>query len=305
MILNMVNFCFLVAGSNKIGIGNLMRSISLAKYIKKNSSKIDKICFVIEKDQNLLKDILLKNGLNEVFESFDLSMNLDVKEILLFLERRQINVVVTDLPNLNQDQMNLLKKKNIVISFDEFKKFNNWGDMVINYNAYAIDWQYSSDNSKFIQLLGPTYFVLREQLSQFKIKTLNERKIDLVLSFGGSDPTGLTKIVYNLVKSIIVQFNLTTVIILGPLSFKRSKLFLNHLIIQIFLEILEINILICFKYENTSKINFVYLIRTLLFELILFRYSFQDDIPTLVLLYQWKGNFFHINLPHYHLYIQI
>lgn len=259
--MNEINFSIIVAGSNKIGIGNLMRSISLAKYLVKQFENKFFIWFVIEKGQDSIKRILLDNYFTMIKESTNLSMNLNVDEVIKTLHENQTKIALTDLPNINQFQMDRLKENFTIFSFDEHNRLENWGDLVINYNAYSLDWIYKSDSKYFVQLLGPKYFVLREELSLMKPKTYEERTIDLVLTFGGSDPTGLTKIVYNIIKEYIFLKKLQTIIILGPLYDEKNEIEIdkkNKDLVQIFsnpknyLDIINKTKLILCSAGNTS-----------------------------------------------------
>ncbi len=106
----------------------------------------------------------------------------------------QPDLLVIDLPyaDLDTSYFEILKEKGVKVFFlDDFRFFNPGADIFLNSSILARSKTVMPEGSDAQYLMGPDYFIFDEnQLNAGPIKTSG--LFNVVLSFGGSDPTCLT-----------------------------------------------------------------------------------------------------------------
>lgn len=184
-----------VDASNKIGAGHLMRCLSIADFFK--SKAINAI--FLSRSGRIERQII-----NRGFEIKKLPENSTIANELSFIKtlmiEKEIKVILLDINNYgtfkNFNAYNLylenLKKLSLfLVSFEDFKDYPYTSDIVIipyvgvnNIKLHKIS------GCKY--LLGPKYFVLREEFS--KVNPVNVRKKieNILITMGGSDSEGIT-----------------------------------------------------------------------------------------------------------------
>ncbi|MDI6704431.1 MAG: hypothetical protein QME40_07165 [bacterium] len=197
---------FSVSANRKIGIGHLIRSLSLASYLKDTTS-IEVLFFM--KNGGKGKDIVEDRG-------FEVTSKDDV-----ILKRFKPQIMIIDMREVDIRYIQLLKGRGIkVICLDNVGDSRNMSDIVIN-GIVHLPYKDSSQPKIYE---GPDYIILNSDFVEVhdKHKPIKEKVTKILVTFGGSDPCGLTiKVIDALSKQI---FDLEITVVIGILFNGREKL---------------------------------------------------------------------------------
>lgn len=169
-------------GSARIGLGHIMRCISLAHMLRDDFS----IHFFAIEIPDSLKNEILQNGWNitEIAKESDFSNVLTGNEI-----------VVLDGYQFDSDYQKEIKKKGSkLVCIDDFHDQYFYADIVINHAPGLTEDEYQSESyTKY--LLGPEYALLRPEFlnghPDEKKRNIETVK-NIFVCFGGSDAKNLT-----------------------------------------------------------------------------------------------------------------
>lgn len=198
-----MKFLIRADGGKNIGMGHIMRTLTLAKELKKYFD-VEYVCRAGNK---------YSDGVHKVQVS-GFKVNI-VKEndLLEDLGKLRGDVLITD--SYDVDEKYFLKTKEVfnkTIYIDDMGlySFKNV-DMVINQNINAEDLSYDL-TSKTRFLLGCKYTILREEFVNLKPKLIRRKVKDVMITCGGSDPFLLTLKMLYYVKEQQYTFH----IVIGP-----------------------------------------------------------------------------------------
>lgn len=125
------------------------------------------------------------------------------------------DAIIFDLPNgPGTDELAIAKEKGLwTIILDDTNNNVPWANVVLNSSILAQSTNYPREAQL---LLGSEYFILDEQFETADRKTRRQNGLfNILVTFGGSDPTGLTlKVLKTLAKSVYPEFVFK--IVLGP-----------------------------------------------------------------------------------------
>lgn len=170
-------------GGKNIGMGHIMRTLTLAKELKKYFN-VEYLC----RDGSKYSD-----GVHKVQISGFKANIIKENNLLEELEKLKGDILITD--SYDVDENYFLKTKemfNKTIYIDDMGlySFENL-DMVINQNINAEDLNYDlTSKTKF--LLGCKYTILRDEFINLKPKLIKRKIRDIMITCGGSDPFLLT-----------------------------------------------------------------------------------------------------------------
>lgn len=177
-------------GGNNIGMGHIMRTLTLAKELKKYFD-VEYVC----RDGNKYSD-----GIHKVqicgFKVNTLNENSFLEDLI----KLKGDILITDSYDVDEEYFLKTKEKfNKTIYIDDMGlySFKNV-DMLINQNINADDLNYDlSSGTKY--LLGCQYTILRDEFMNLKPKFIKRRVRDIMITCGGADPFLLTlKMLYYL-----------------------------------------------------------------------------------------------------------
>ena len=188
------NYLIRVDASEKIGVGHVMRCLSMADFFK--SKNINTI-FLSRSDQ-IERQIINRGFKIKILP--ELSTIVDELSFIKFLMiEKKIKVILLDINNYDTFRdfdtyqlylKNLRKLPLFLVSFEDFSDYPYTSDIVIipYLGAENIKLHHKSD-CKY--LLGPKYFPLREEFG--KVKPVTVKKVEMILvTMGGSDSEGIT-----------------------------------------------------------------------------------------------------------------
>jgi UDP-2,4-diacetamido-2,4,6-trideoxy-beta-L-altropyranose hydrolase len=218
-----MNIIFRVDSSTQIGVGHLMRCLTLADEFKQQNHTIAFICrklagnlislikysvLVLPKDDNFQSDDLYINWLGATQEQ-------DAKQTLEVIPKNT-DLLVVDSYTLDEAWHKELKpyvKKIMVI--DDLADRNFDCDSLLNQNLGSKKEDYKNKVPNDCQLLlGCEYALLRPEFSELRGKALEKRKNTkaiktILISVGGSDINNLT---YDILQDIPDQLIITVVL---------------------------------------------------------------------------------------------
>lgn len=174
-------------GEEELGMGHIYRCLSLAYHLTGHD-----ILFVTKESYKL--------GINKLNESyFPIRIIKENNNIFDIVDKFHPDIVVNDILNTDSEYMKLLKQKvPRIINFEDRGEGAKYADCVIN--ALFID--KCSDNV----YNGFEYFFIRDEFLTAVPKTFSEKVRNIVILFGGSDPSDLTRKSYGVFQKISENF---------------------------------------------------------------------------------------------------
>lgn len=197
----MYNICIRADGSPQIGMGHIMRCLSLAKefrkmgctvyFLSKYKEGISKIISedfqVIELKSERVSD---KTGL---FYGSSIELEKEILEINLFTKRYDIDLVIIDSYNITKDYFITLKTFiNKVAYIDDINSFSYPVDFLINGNITGEYLKYIKYYEHETTLLGIEYNLIRDEFKDLPKRKVNEKINEIMITTGGSDPYNIS-----------------------------------------------------------------------------------------------------------------
>jgi len=180
-----VKVTFITFGGFKIGMGHVLRSITLAEELREHAQ----ILFIVNSDETVLAQITKAGFSCEACS--DVQVITRLKEI-----SPHPHVVIIDKLNVKESFAKELKTSlNIrLVIFGNDTAANDHADIVVNAVVGSGFVNRTLKNKNTVYFYGPKYYVLRKDFYEYqerhKDKPSNIKSI--VLAFGGSDPANLT-----------------------------------------------------------------------------------------------------------------
>lgn len=179
-------------GGADIGMGHIMRTLTLARELKKYFD-VAYVCRTDEEDKTIKPGSRYSDGVHKVqvagFKMFFVREN----KVLEDLKDVKGDILITDSYDVDESYFEATKKMfSRTIYIDDMCIYNFKGvDMIINQNINAedLDYKLSSETS---YLLGCNYTMLREEFRDAHFKYIKRRAKDVMITFGGADPFLLT-----------------------------------------------------------------------------------------------------------------
>lgn len=203
-------------GSKEIGLGHIVRTLTLANELKNYYTDILFITKKNESSISLIKDedyplILLNEKLNEKEE---------LEEIVKIINTKKMDIVILDKLTISKEYYDNIKLQNtFLVSLDNIRDISINADLIINGGIYANE--YFNTKQKNV-LLGEKYFILRRQFIGHKKRIINENITNILISMGGSDPLNIT---YSIVQELLkIKKEYLLNVIIGNAYLHESKL---------------------------------------------------------------------------------
>lgn len=194
---------FRVDASFDIGMGHVMRCLTLAEYLKQEGISVKFICRKVKGD---CIQLIEKKGF-EVFALTPIEDSIwtytkenwkqDAKESIEILQDFDVDYVIVDHYAIDEKWENLIRLyTNKIMVIDDVADRPHECDVLLDQNYYenATERYISFVSEKCKLLLGPTYTLLRPEFlaARKKMGLRNGIVNSIMISFGGSDPTNET-----------------------------------------------------------------------------------------------------------------
>ena len=170
-------------GSAKIGMGHLMRCLSIALALKENKKKV---LFITKNDQS--KNFLEEKGFESILltEEYD-SMEKEVEDTLEIIKENQIPVLLVDSYQVTEKYFALLNAVVPVFYIDDLGTMGLNVKGLINYNIYGASMGYQKNYTAATRLvLGSSYAPVKAAFMNTPY-TIRKNVSNILITMGGSD----------------------------------------------------------------------------------------------------------------------
>ena len=198
-----IRIIFRVDGDFKIGLGHLVRSLTLAKSLRGEGFEIG---FLTRTP--LVEEAAKKQGYP----------GWPIRDKFGWPDTLRAGLIITDINHTPADYMKRLRSTGArLVTFDDLGQGRDLADLIIDANL-------PSSSGSTGCLYGPDYIILRKEFSQYaRREKIIEREIRQVLvSMGGSDPSNLTLKVVEALKGLGLP--VLTKIIIGRAFGQKERL---------------------------------------------------------------------------------
>lgn len=190
-------------GSSTIGMGHIIRCITLANEFKTRNIEV----LFITKKNEIVNKLLYENNIKTV-NIVTKNLYKEVKEVKEILVNNQIKSIIVDSYYLNEDYLLQLHNScKLLISIDDNNLYKYPSDIIINGNIYATEMIYYKKDISVKLLLGSKYIILREEFRKSYPIKIKDKVENVLITMGGSDINSFTPIVINSIKDIDVNIN--------------------------------------------------------------------------------------------------
>lgn len=234
---------FRADGNNKIGLGHMMRCLSIADAFRRSG----KDClFVTAKDN--LSHIITERGYNcVILNSNPYKLDEEITQFLQVPKDYSVEAVIVDSYYVTEKYLNAIKNAYYTVYIDDVYSFAYPVDCLVNYGINASKEQYNSlyEGKAFPKtLLGTDYVPLRSEFCDLERREQPAAIKNIFVSTGGSDPNHIALSLTELLKKTDEYNKYTFHIVVGAANYDRDK------IINLSKEIENISV-----YSNVSKIS--------------------------------------------------
>ncbi|MDC0142453.1 UDP-2,4-diacetamido-2,4,6-trideoxy-beta-L-altropyranose hydrolase [Candidatus Nitrosopelagicus sp.] len=202
-----------VDSGRDIGIGHIMRCMSLAETLARNNFEV---IFISKKLDEKIYELIIKKGykINILPENENNAniVNHDAIETqkIIVSNKDDSSWLIVDHRNIDIQWEQILRKHvQKIIVIDDLADKQHDCDMLIDQNLYEeINERYENlvpKNCKM--LLGPRYALLRSEFSNLRQKLIKNRTElrNILISFGGTDPSNETRKVLEAIKILNLE----------------------------------------------------------------------------------------------------
>ncbi|MDI6785192.1 MAG: UDP-2,4-diacetamido-2,4,6-trideoxy-beta-L-altropyranose hydrolase [bacterium] len=203
---------FRVDGGANIGLGHIMRSLSLADGLRRKNSK--NLFIIKDTDSEVIERIICSGNLIEKLP-LEIDLEKDLNLTIGLIKKYQPNLVITDSYEINQHYLEQLKKLNIVLmSIDDLANMYFCSDVVLNQNIGVKANDYSVEKDTKL-LLGPKYVLLRKEFKNKRsLCEIKEEVENILVIFGGTDSDNQTLKAVKALRNI--KSAIEIVVVMGP-----------------------------------------------------------------------------------------
>lgn len=196
-----------VDGSGIIGLGHMMRCISIANELRKNEVEV---FFIIAQDCD--DTAIINNGfiyyrLHSLVEN-----GLNPDETGEILRRMTCYSLLVDSYNIFNTDFIKLREIAKVAYIDDIFAFDYSVDMLINYNLEANEFYRTNRHDKCEYLLGTDYFPLRQEFVNAPKYTIVKDVKNILITTGSTDPNGISLFLAQLLGSNLKNININILI---------------------------------------------------------------------------------------------
>lgn len=192
----MVNVAIRADGSPSMGMGHIMRCLSLAKAFACAGCKV----IFFTKYESGLKAIK-----NAGFEAHQLhsagegtggldygtpeDLKDELREVIPLIEKNLTDVFIVDSYNVNEEYFHRLRENvRKLVYIDDVNKFTYPVDVLINGNITGKYLDYKKYRENEVLLTGPEYNLIRDEFQGISRRVINRDAKEIMVTTGGSDP---------------------------------------------------------------------------------------------------------------------
>lgn len=200
----MLKVLFRVDGSQRIGMGHIIRCLSLAKELENAGVEV---AFIIKHKEGENK--VISSGfkvfripcemkdMEDSEEGFFYGKPEDLIEesgyIVNLISDFKPNLLIIDSYNVSMDFFSELRQNIKTVYIDDINSFNYPVEMIINGNINAKELNYSKHTTSEQMLLGIEYNMIRNEFKDLPKRIVAKKITQIMITTGGSDSFGLSQ----------------------------------------------------------------------------------------------------------------
>jgi len=221
-------------GSKIIGIGHLMRCMTLAQKLKESSNC--EIIFLVHEIPQHIKTYIYTLGFSIVQYNtvYRIGSVEDAKFILTLIREKYVitnqDWLIVDHYMIDKDWESVLGLEfHKIMVIDDLANRKHNCTLLLD-TTVSVDYTYRYENllsPNTIKLLGPHYALLRDEFSEMRNKILsghmNKIKGNILICFGGTDPTNETEKVIRALEPWVLKKKFQLTVIMGSANPHISK----------------------------------------------------------------------------------
>lgn len=202
----MVRVAIRADGGKGVGLGHIMRCLSLANAFRKAGylvyffTKYNMGIALIEKEKFEVIRIPSEEKETEGFFYGNSEQLVDEADVILaLLHQYKIDILIVDSYNItNQYFLTLKSSVSCLAYIDDENKSTYPVDVVINGNVTAAYLGYRKYDDNQVLLLGPQYNMIRDEFKNISPRGIRENVEEIMITTGGSDPYHMTEKLLNI-----------------------------------------------------------------------------------------------------------
>lgn len=201
-------------GSSTIGLGHIMRTLTISKELKKKGVFIQ---YITDRSDYETIKLIEDNG-------FHIIKIENILAYLSFYQKLKYELAIIDDYNIYEHDINKFYHiANKIVYIDDLAKFSEYNmDILINTSIEALNINYKGCAKK---LLGPKYALLRDEFKNIKYKSPKSNVEKVMITLGGGDENNIPK---DILDSLLDNYNdIEYNIILGN-SYKYKDFMLEN-----------------------------------------------------------------------------
>jgi len=192
----MYNIVFRADGGSNVGMGHIIRCLSLAEELRKAGQRV---YFFSKKSEGIVRIkecgfevVSLLNKEDEHSEGFyygdKTELESEKKEIIDHIRDKKINILIVDSYNVTNEYFSEIKEKvDKLVYIDDINAFDYNVDVLINYSISAKEKDYKSSYKNRKLLLGPQYALIRKEFQNFPSREIAEEVSEIMITSGSTD----------------------------------------------------------------------------------------------------------------------
>ncbi len=203
-----MNAYFIAHGSTEIGMGHVMRSLSLAKVFRERRHNVyffSKYKLGIDKieEQGFKVNDIPDQSEKYKPEEYPACTGKEAIKDAEYISSQIVgtaDVILVDSYNVNEKYFDIFKEKaKKLVYIDDLNAFHYPVDILINGSASAFDMGYENIQSAQL-LLGLRYNLLRNEFYNIPERNVKTKIEDILITTGNSDPFHMTEQLINILK---------------------------------------------------------------------------------------------------------
>jgi UDP-2,4-diacetamido-2,4,6-trideoxy-beta-L-altropyranose hydrolase len=197
----MLNIAFRADGGENIGMGHIMRCLSLARAFRRKGHTVYFVSKLTEGISRVSSEnfavvplpSVAHNDTEGFFYGNPALLSDEAAQLIQIVKDYQIDVLILDSYNVTEEYFLTLKPYVRKLAYiDDVNKFTYPVDILINGNITGEYLGYSRYNKDQVLLLGPTYNMIREEFLGLTARVVKDKITEVMITVGGADPYDVT-----------------------------------------------------------------------------------------------------------------
>lgn len=200
-----MNIVIRVDASSTIGTGHVMRCLTLANFLKENGVRVTFICAILE--GNMVQYI---ESCGYEVRVISREIEKDVRQTISVIKEKAVDLLIVD-----HYQLDISWEKHVIenlesvklMVIDDLANRKHDCDLLLDQN-YQENFETRYDTllpPQCKKLLGPSYLLLRPEFYQEKRDIQSSQIRDILIFYGGSDPTNETEKVLHALDELLLE----------------------------------------------------------------------------------------------------